>query len=499
MKAVLHGCANIFFYILLNAALQGLVPVQTASAEPWLSTRFAQNCAACHAPGRINLQAKDRRCSLSCQGCHVNPNGGGLRSHYGKWNEDRVLRTWITKGEMHRSFFAPNKDQIYSKKPWKKLSKKQKRSKKFRRAIRDRGLRLVTTDNPDVIDKEHDRYANPYDRVAKNRIEFLYQVPQEDPYREMFASKFDGGADFRWQWVNGELENKSSTGTVGDPVPIELDPWLMEGSFQLRYRPVYKKYHLVYESRMLGYPTSDWKTTLSTSQTRSLYFMVDDLPYNVFAMYGFYKPLFGNYSPDHTLLSQKMTANTLNVSSAYSIGPYEAISVGTAPNVPYGNLHLITGPMGGESDIAGYALNTGLRFVSYGASVNYSYWNTEDGDLNSVMHSLHLGAKFGIAIINYEALSFAKDTKDDFRQGGAHFLDLRLQAYKEIYGVFQYSLSNVKIDLSPGEANQLKVGVQGFLFPGVDVQLLYETLENLGEDGSGTSTNQITSQLHLYI
>ena len=47
-------------------------------AEPWLSTRFAQNCSGCHAPQRINKKPMDRRCTLSCQGCHVNPNGGAI-------------------------------------------------------------------------------------------------------------------------------------------------------------------------------------------------------------------------------------------------------------------------------------------------------------------------------------------------------------------------------------------------------------------------------------
>ena len=70
---------------LILKAISGLVfglflynfDVETVQAEPWLSTRYAQNCAGCHAPGRINLKAKDRRCSLSCQGCHVNQMAAG--------------------------------------------------------------------------------------------------------------------------------------------------------------------------------------------------------------------------------------------------------------------------------------------------------------------------------------------------------------------------------------------------------------------------------------
>ena len=49
-------------------------------SEPWLSNRFAQDCVGCHDEGRPNLDILDRRCTLSCQGCHVSPNGGGMRS-----------------------------------------------------------------------------------------------------------------------------------------------------------------------------------------------------------------------------------------------------------------------------------------------------------------------------------------------------------------------------------------------------------------------------------
>src|SRR4051812_42295725 len=69
---------------------------ENAKAEPWLSTRYAQNCAGCHAPGRKNVPVTYRRCSLNCQGCHVNPSGGGLRSQYGKWNEERWLKSFRT-------------------------------------------------------------------------------------------------------------------------------------------------------------------------------------------------------------------------------------------------------------------------------------------------------------------------------------------------------------------------------------------------------------------
>src|SRR5262245_43286653 len=101
------------------ALIFGLLIAGKTFAEPWLSTRYAQNCSACHAPGRKNTQPMDRRCTLSCQGCHVNPNGGGLRSQYGKWNEDRWLRSFRSDALKNAASFAPTEKQAYGVRPFK--------------------------------------------------------------------------------------------------------------------------------------------------------------------------------------------------------------------------------------------------------------------------------------------------------------------------------------------------------------------------------------------
>src|SRR5690606_16152465 len=72
------------------------------------------NCSGCHAPGRKNLPPAKRRCTLACQGCHVSPQGSGLRSQYGKWTEDRWLRSFRTDLLAHKKTYAPYPKQPYA-------------------------------------------------------------------------------------------------------------------------------------------------------------------------------------------------------------------------------------------------------------------------------------------------------------------------------------------------------------------------------------------------
>jgi len=84
-------------HLCLAGAL-GLVVLLTAGARPAAATplialQVSNNCAACHKPGRAQRPVLSRRCTLDCQGCHIDPDGGGARNQWGSYYSQDQLAT----------------------------------------------------------------------------------------------------------------------------------------------------------------------------------------------------------------------------------------------------------------------------------------------------------------------------------------------------------------------------------------------------------------------
>ena len=475
------------FDILRLWLLVWCVQAWLADAEPWLGIRFAQNCAGCHAPGRINLPPMDRRCTLSCQGCHVNPSGGGLRNFYGKWNENRWLRSFVMEALRPASSFAPVNEQHYHTALAPTASNRE--------MIRQQGHPLVAAPQQLLLDE------TPYARdglefkMARNDFQFLQQIPQQDPYRLHDASKIDGGAELRYQYL--KKLNKS-----GKPLSF-----LMSGDIGLRWRPLHRNLHLVYEGRMLGNPHVDKLSKhIDKTWTRSLYVMIDNLPFNVYVMYGLYRPLFGgNPMPDHRALPQRLTAEALQGGSAYTL-QYRALSIGTAPNVPYANVHVITGrnlrfSHDEDDSTRGVAANVGLRFVTLGINATYSFWFTRDkhNTQRSLLHSASFGMQLWRTTAILEALRLHRKNPNTKNTGNVITLDTHTQLWRHFYLTTQYSWASVTPNLAAGSSQQYRIGLRAFLLAGVDVSFNYEFDINKPSNELDQETHSLSSQVHLYL
>jgi hypothetical protein len=549
--------------MLLRVVILGSFPLSifflasAVQAEPWLGNRFAQNCAGCHAPGRKNFQdASKRRCTLACQGCHVSPNGSGLRSQYGKWTEDRWLKSFREELIGNKKTVAPYGKQYYAtnqhllkygevptetedrkkKKRAKKengetqaeeVPEKKKRSKqlsrenKTLRAVYLRyGAPLQEVEETTVDEGVYDRrdkleYINT---LTERPQDFVFQIPNEDPYREILRTKVDGGADVRWQTQRGEFKRSSVAGKEDGKI---WQSFLMSADLGLRWRPMHKKFHLVWEGRYFGQPGAKKlvEEPASIFIRRSLYVMIDDLPFATYVMAGFYRPIFGNPHPDHTLLSQRMMSFALHDSPGIYDLTYEALSFGGSPNVPYANVHLIRKKFdlkGKDDTNEGFAINGGGRFVSFGASVNFSYWRTKRevvADTTSLpvearveMSHIGFGGMLGPTTITIDGISIIKDVPQvGYFKGGVWQLETYTKVWREFYGTAGYHMSNTAEDLNPGRASQIRLGVKAFLTPGVEVSagVRRETFETEKVDertfDTGYTLNTWTSQIHFFM
>ena len=170
---------NLSLFLTIGALLFLHFDVQ---AEPWLANRFSQNCAGCHAPGRYNLPSAKRKCTLSCQGCHVNPNGGGLRNEYGKWTQQRWLKTFKMKGnKFDKPLPAPDFAQHYMRKSKTLKYKKKARKKKIKKR---RVPQMVSIKSTTIKEEHYDQFSNRDWKIdAKSTKQFLSRVPAGDPYR----------------------------------------------------------------------------------------------------------------------------------------------------------------------------------------------------------------------------------------------------------------------------------------------------------------------------
>jgi hypothetical protein len=367
--------------------------------------------------------------------------------------------------------------------------------------------KLASTEEEDLEEALYDRRDRREHVLSASRQSFEAGIPDDDPYREMLWSHTDGAATIRW------LTYSSSSGSKKD-----YKSFLMNIDLAMRYRPIYRYLNLVYEGRFLGQPQkTHLDLMIKRPQVRSLYAMVDDLPYNVFIMGGYYLPLFGHFVPDHTLLTQRMLSKAFTGSpqGAYNV-LFKAYSVGTAPNVPYLNVHRIIDRMGkadGSSPTEGWAANAGLRFVTLGASINYSIWQTteaasirqkEQGSTiprRTLLHSLNFTSTLFLNrwYLGLDAISIEQDDDSAFRRSGVVNLDTKIRLWREIYMMGLWALARSDEQLMPGFARESQVGFTSFLIPGLQWTIAYTKGQEQSDGQEAQHRQALMSQVHAYL
>jgi hypothetical protein len=410
-----------------------------------------------------------------------------MRSQYGKWTQERWLRTYFVDGLLtNKKKPAPFENQSYFNKAWADTVKKGGQLTKIQPPPKKPILETVTDE--DISAQKYSRKHEVFDYTEVSPELYAKQIPQVDPYNLERIFYLSGGADFRY-FILDRVNNTQNSGKSFRAFPMAAD-------IQLRFKPIPEHLSLVTEARFLNGPGKSQLEKFFTNEShiRSAYVISDSLPYNSYVMAGLYRPLFGYYTPDHTTLAQ--TISGLGVRSIFL-----AASAGSSPNVPFINLHLIQ-PMAGGPEIRGFAANFGGRFVTLGASFMFSYWRTQTKtgavDLTKSMYSATGGLQLGPVTANAEILHVNQEYAPGSADGGDVFtLDTQTQLWREIYFLMGGGYSNIARNLGEGKGLEWQVGLKSYLVAGADLELLFinkkDTVANFE-----TTTQDIQFQIHLF-
>jgi hypothetical protein len=318
-----------------------------AEALPMYAQRSGRTCGNCHVSptledpeGWDNPALPDRKCTLSCISCHVDPTGGGQRNSSGRYFGQSTISMFHTQD---RSYSDLQRELMSDVALW------EFQQKHGREPTVEEGQRLIPSDWEDVQAGMGDgqtgnRYVFGEPRGGVDEMAFWdgrYDDLNADP-----AVSF--GADIRGAWWSG-------TSTT---FPMQID---LHGA-------VHPIEHLTIAATAAARGRTDPIDTFTAPDSRMFarraFVMAHELPYMSWAKAGIFMPSFGTYIDDHTAYTREF----FEMDTSHGEDSVLGVEVGMAPNYPFASVSLFKNDasLGGDPDPGwGSAVNLGWRDLGW--------------------------------------------------------------------------------------------------------------------------------------
>ena len=338
------------------------ISAKSTFALPAYTARSGRICDNCHMTpfeyskqkAWVNPALKERKCNLSCQTCHTDPSGSGLRTSSGRYYARSTLAifNWESRpywdykrnitdiAEWFRS--EPERKPAPKKQPEKPTAKKPvpKQNKPDRNRYHQAPPVYSFSDFASVGTALN---ANPKKRTYVPDFG-IFGRQNADPF-------FNIGGNFRMAYIH----DKSTDAFF----PMQAD-------LAARIHPV-EHFSVAGTVGVLG-KTGNLSDTKSLSVAdrlalRSAYLMLHELPYQAFVRTGAFMPGFGIRTDDHTSFTRKHFE--MDTSKRYN--SVAGIETGFAANYPYATVSVFSNNVGALSNDPSQNFKFNLR--GFGAAV----------------------------------------------------------------------------------------------------------------------------------
>ena len=465
----------VLLFVFAGAAL--LVPV--AVTTPMYAARAGRTCDNCHVTPNnwVDPQLSERKCTLSCQGCHVDPAGGGMRNVVGRFYGRSTLPM------------------------------------------------IATSPRPTA---DWDRIA-PYLGRRDRATTYTHTLPLgPDTYEQVFA--YADSVDDRWAWGTPAGEPTRYGYWQGRYGGLRADPVFRVG-FDIRLATLLSGTALLFpmqadvssvlhpvrhvtlfanvgaRGRPSGY--SDTFDDDHSPYLREALLMLHEAPYQAYVKAGRFVPAFGLRLDDHTSRIRR----EFELDGALPESRVTGVEVGAAPNYPVINVSWFrmasrtrtpdAWDIFDHDDGWGAAANLGWRDMgwSFGGSGLWRRRPVDEGGNTStfgVWGSINPWHYFRRIPIAYQAEfdygTFQRASGLESEKAAA-YQELNWLAFNGINFLIAYDWADPDREVKDDESHRIQIGGQVIVVPGVTLDGRLRALIPTTKEGSDTD---LFLQLHLW-